>query len=369
MNELEIGLKQLLSDRADAMESLPPMGHTIRRTRVRRVTTVGVASLAVVALATVSVVGIRAFVNAESPSPDVAGPAETTEGPFGFTSAAGNHPIIASGQFRGADWKLAGTVTTRDGSDTVHLELSITEDGQTVTDEQRVDATDDVMITRHVDAIDLLEGAGVIYGSTVPGVQSVEVSVADGNDTKVPAHRFTTYDAATTIIADYYIAFVPGEAPGFVHARDELGIDLDLETYGRVSLAPHVVATGTVGEASWNVEFAPTQKDRFCLVFTASDIGSECITREQLDSAGPLLMKTFERDDAFGIVAIMSDEVGNVRLARDGQDPVVLPWFQPPREDLGEWPIRLVAVALEPGTHGALQAFAGGAEIIAEEKF
>jgi hypothetical protein len=197
----------------------------------------------------------------------------------------------------------------------------------------------------------------------------VEISVADGNDTMIPAHRFTDYDATTTIIADYYIAFIPGGARGFVHARDELGIDLDLETYGRVSLAPHVVVTGTLGEASWNVEFAPTQKDRFCLVFTASDIGSECVTREQLDSAGPLLVRTFERDDVLGIVAILSNEVGSVRLARDGLEPVVLPWFQPPQEDRDEWPLRLVAVALEPGTHGTLQAFTGGAEIIAEKKF
>ena len=368
MNELELDLRQLLAERAQTVGALPQMQRTVRRARVRRAANVGVATLAVVALASVSVAAVEIFVRPE-PRPDVATPGITTEGPYGFTSVEGSHPTIATGQFRGADWKLAGTVTTKDGSDSVHLELSITEDGQTVTDEQQVDATDDVMITRHVETIDLLDGAGVIYGATIPGVQSVEISVADGNDTTISPHRFTNWDATTTITADYYIAFIPGGGRGFVHARDELGIDLELETYGRVSLAPHVVVTGALGEVAWNVEFAPTQKDRFCLVFAAGDIGSECVTRAQLDSAGPLLVRTFERDDVLGIVAILSGEVGNVRLARDGQEPVYLPWFEPPQEDRAEWPLRIVAVALEPGTHGALQAFAGGAEIIAEEKF
>jgi hypothetical protein len=71
-----------------------------------------------------------------------------------------------------------------------------------------------------------------------------------------------------------------------------------------------------------------------------------------------------------GVVAIISDDVGHVRLAREGTIPVTLPWFQPPNEDLAEWPLRLVAVGLPPGSHGALQAIgADGESVIARQRF
>ena len=370
MNELELDLRQLLTERADTVSALPQMQRTVRRARVRRVANAGIATLAMVAIASVGVAAVEMFFRSE-PRLGVATPGFTTEGPYGFTSVEGSHPTIASGQFRGADWRLAGTVSTEAGIDTVHLQLSITKDAKTVLDEQDVAASDDVLVTSHVQGAEILDGADVVYGSTVPGLDSVEVDIADGDGTLIRAHRFLDYDADTTITADYYIAFIPSDSPGFVHARDGLGIDIEVEEYGGVSLAPHVVASGSVAGAGWSLELAPTEPDRLCLVFSSAEVGSECLTRDQIESAGPLLMVTFPRDDVLGVVAIMSAEVGDVRLVREGHEPDVLPWFETGQGELRDWSFRLVAVGLDPATHGVLRADAlrDQDEIIAEERF
>lgn len=368
MSEIEQRLTRLLQERASEMTAAPKMRDTLRRARVRRSVNGGAALLSLVAVIGVSVVGVQTYLRPDVVRDvEVVNPAITTEGPYGFTSVPGEYPVIASGEFRGASWELTGTTTKKEFDDRVDVKLTITKDGRSVVGEVAVEATDDILVDQYLEATGVLDGANAVFGSNVRSVDSIEVDVSDGSETVIPVHRFTGYDSRSTITADYFLAFVPSGSPGFVYARDELGINLDYATYGRVTLAPHVIASGKVGEVPWSFEFGSMVKDRLCLVFAPVEGGSQCFTRSEVENAGPLLVATFDLDDVLGVVAILSDEVWNVRLERNGGS-ALLPWFQPPREDLGEWPLRLVAVGLEPGTHGALQAYVDN-EIVAEKRF
>lgn len=371
MNDIEMQLKEVMADRAGSVAVAPDMGRTLRRTRVRRTANAGVGILTVVALTTISVAGVRAFTSPDASGPDLAGPGYTTGGDYGFTSIAGEYPTVASGEFRGAEWELTAMTVTERGIDTIDLQLEIRAGSRSRVEGLEVLPSDDLLMNRRVAASDVFEGADVVYGALVDSVDSAQVEVADGGETTIEPHRFSEYDSRSNMTVDFYIAFVPGDIPGFVHARDELGIDLDLEPYGEISLAPRVVASGEVPGtgAPWSLEFAALQPDRTCLVFLASgDPKNECLTRQQMEGAGPLLMVTFEAEDIKLVAAIMSDQVGNVQVEFDGRS-VYLPWFQPENDDMVQWPIRMVAVGLEPGTHGSLQATNGAGEILAEERF
>lgn len=372
MNDIELELREMLDRRSREVEVGPQMRSTVRRARVRRATNSGVAMLSVVALVAAGAIGVRELTRSEVNESSELRPAFTTEGEFGFTSVEGAYPRVASGTFRGADWEMTVTNFQKHDVDMLRLALSVTEDGRTVTDEVEVGASDDFLMNRHVDgAEELLDGAHVVYGMIISSIDSVEVEVSDGSGSTITPHIFRDYDEHSEMSADYYLAFVP-DAPGFVAARDPLGIDRDLEAYGRVSLAPHVVVTGRVPEtgANWGLEFGAVEEDRVCLVFAPVEGGSECLTRDQVEGSGPMLMVTIEVGDTLGVIAIISDEVSHVRLMRDGKDPAILPWFQPPNEDLGDWPLRLVAVGLPAGAHGMLQAVGGDGETkIAEERF
>jgi hypothetical protein len=372
MNDMELALKDLMDRKASAISAAPDMRGTVRRARVRRVMNAGAATLAVVALAAISVVAAKDFMSTDEAPERVAGPGLTTEGEYGFTSEFGSYPVIASGEFRGTEWELTGEGTQPMAGDNtaVAMKFEVTDGDQTVSGTVDVLATDEILLTQHVEAAELTDGANVVFGAFIPGAaNAIEVEVANGRGTTIPAHRFTEYDSNSTITGDFFIAFVPADSPGFVHARSDLGIDMELDEYGGLSLAPHVgVASGKIADATWSLEFAVTEPDRACLVFSTRELGSECFTRQQIEDAGPLFMVTFEREDVLGIVAILSDEVGEVLLEMDGSRSS-LPWFQPAQEDRGEWPLRLVAVGLPPGSHGTLQATLGGTDIVAEERF
>lgn len=358
MNELELELQQLMTERAGAVRAIPNARNAVRRARVRRAANAGVATLVVVALAAVGTGAVRSFVRPNE-KVEVAGPG--AESDYSFTATEGEYPTVATGEFRGSTWEL--TATAIDDL-SVDLMLTIEEGATHITKSVPILATDDSLLIEHVDAAAQLDGAHVVFGATTESVKDVEVNVADGNVAEserifLPARRFLGYDSQNSIHVDYFIAFVPGDAPGFVHARDALGVDYEVEPYGDVSVAPHVVASGVSGEAAWSVEFASTEEDRFCIVFMAVDIGSQCVTRDQLEAAGPLHLIQFERDNVLGLVGVISGDVSQTILHVDGNDPATLRWFEPPNEELGNWPIRMVAVGLPPGTHGTIEATFG----------
>ena len=125
-----------------------------------------------------------------------------------------------------------------------------------------------------------------------------------------------------------------------------------------------------MGDENWSLEFAGgLQRDRACLVFAPDDEGTRCFTRTELEQAGSLFVTVFDRDDIRGIVAIMADDVGSVRIRIPGRRPVMLPTFQPDRSELREWPIRIVAVGLEPGTEGRLEALDGNRKVMERYEF
>lgn len=375
MTQLENELRDLLDDRARRVEELPPMQEVVRKAKLRRAMNAATALLALLLIGTVGTIGVRALLDPGAPRLAPATPDHSIADEYGFGSESsdGDYPVIASGEFRGASWKLTGKTVTRPSYDTVHVVLEVTKEGRAVSGEVEVVPGDDVLMNRHVKAGDLLDGADVVFGATVPGIDLVEVEVA-GEDMIFPTHTFADYDSHSTITADYYIAFVPSDSGGSVHARNELGVDLDTEAYGDLQLGPNLVASGRTGQARWRVEFDAVSEDRACLVFTTSDeVGSECFTTEQIEGAGPLLVASFQREEVLGLVAIMSAEVAHVRVDPEDSGQVTLPWSEPPREDLDEWSLRFVAVGLPPGMHGTLQALDGsdeyGGEVIAEEAF
>jgi len=366
VRDLENELTQLLASRAGHVDA-PAMHDAIRRVRTRRAVTVGLAGVVVIA-AVIGTTGLTSYLSDEEGRLFAPRRQIVSEGPYGFTSVQGDYPTIASGEFRGAQWELTGEKVTRRGIDQIHLELSIEKDGTTVTKEQEVLASDDVLMMRRVGASEMLEGAAAIFGATTPGITSVEAEVADGNGTSIPAHLFTDYDDRSTITAYYYVAFIPADAPGFVLARDELGTDLDRETYGRVSLAPRVIASGKQGRTLWSLLFAGME-DRMCLVFSTQEKGSECFSRSRVEGAGPLLMSVFEREGVRGVVAIISSDVGRVYLKIAGDARHELPWFQPPQDERRSWGLRIVAAGLAPETKGTLTARDGSGKVIAKKRF
>lgn len=376
MNQLEIELKQMLSDRALDPGSLPQIRPTVRRARVRRVVTAGVGTLVAVALATVSVAGVRAFTSTDVSPPDVAGPGYTTKGSYGFTSVEGEYPVVARGEFRTSEWELTAVTSDRGEMPTVLVQLSVSSEGRTSVEEFEVLPSDDVLMTSHIEAPPGL-GAGVVFGATVPGIDSVEVDVADGDGTRIAPHRFVNYDSRSEMTVDYYVAFIPEEVSGFVHARNELGIDIELEGFGGARMAPHVFTGGRVvvdGEPTgigWNLEFGVVGQDRACLVLATetSEHESRCFTHRDIRDAGPLHVVTFEHDDMTLVAALIGGEVGNAQLTVGGGEPMTLPWFQPKDEDLAEWPVRVVAVGLGSGSHGVLQAIADDGGILEEASF
>ena len=290
-----------------------------------------------------------------------------TEGRYGFTSTQGEYPVVASGQFQGAKWRL--TVAIVDES-SVNLSLTIESNDGAPDVEEFVHierASDAELMPKRVQLPELFGGVDVLFGGVVPDVAKVDVSPSDGSEMVIPAHRFLQH-REQTFHTDFFIAFAPlSVMGGFVHARDTLGVDVQMHPYGKNTLAPHVVASGRVGDTSWGVEFAPTQKDRFCIVFSGRD--SQCMTRNELEAAGPIHLFRFDHDDVLGLVAIISEEVYNAQLTIGDGVPIVMHWFQPPNEDRADWPIRMVAVGLEPGTDGSIAATFADPEKKVEEEF
>lgn len=385
MSDLERDLSELLAEKAGRISGPPPVGRTLRRVKTRRALTVGIAGAALVGVFVAG--GAMVQLAAEdrqdigpsaddSPSPETGeSPLVTTEGPYGFTSALGEFPTIASGEFRGAEWELRSETLTEDGIDSVRLTWSVhTAEGESVSDQMDVLAGDDTLMMRHFALEDRVEGTDVVFGATTRNVDSVTVEVADGEELSIPAHLYTHYDSHSNITAHYYVAFIPAESPGgtesrgFVIARDELGIDLDEEPYGRVSRAPRIVVSGlSVENIRWGVQFGGLG-EQGCIIFQSAEEGSECYPRERFDANEPLLVTVFDRTDVKGVTAVVGSDVGSVRLEVDGEEPVVLPWFSV-RDSGPTWSLRMVAVAVEVGATGRLVALDGAGEVITEEAF
>lgn len=376
MNQLENELRDLLGTRAETVSAAPERhASTLRRAKGRRRATVGMALVATVAIVTGGVaVGRSALFDGKPMPPTKQGHDHNTEGPYGFSSEEGTYPVIASGTFGDSTWELRGERGTRyEGAvEVIRVELDITsESGESFSSKTFVLPGDDTLLIKHAEGDEVLDGqAGVVFGATGSWVDSVLVEMADGRETTITPHLFTDYESGTDLSGHYFIAFLPPGSPAFVAARDELGINLELEEVGRVSLAPHVVTGGRVGDENWSLEFAGgLQRDRACLVFAPDEQGTRCFMRAELEQAGPLFVTVFDRDDVKGIVAILADDVGSVRLRIPGRGPAILPTFEPDRSELREWPVRIVAVGLEPGTEGRLEALDGSRKVMERYDF
>lgn len=360
-------LAPLLVAKAEEVAPIPRTHDALRRVRARRTITAGIAGVVVVA-ALIGGAAVTRVVSGQDGR--IFGPREQilSEGRYGFVSLRGDYPMIASGKFRGATWELSGKRVMQRGIDHVRLELAILRDGSTITGQQDVVTSDDDLTMRRLRAGELLDGADAIFGATTTGIETVAVEVADGDRTSVPAHLFTNYVSRSTVNAHYFVAFIPADDPGFVLARDGLGTDLDRKTYGGVSLAPSVIASGKQGRTLWSLQFSG-RGGRACLDFSTLEQGGECYGRGEIENGGPLTMSVFKRAGVRGVVAIISATVASVHLKTAGGPAVELPWFEPPRAERRRWPLRIVAVGLEPGTKGTLIARNKAGRVIAKKRF
>lgn len=375
MRDVEAELREILFARAERASPPATMHATLRRARVRQVLTGASAGIALVLLVLAAVTAARVL----SDDRQQIAPREDTiqtDGPYGFTSYPREYPTVASGDFRGAEWELTGTRVMRaDGLESLHVTLSITNGAQTATKDFFLLGSDEILQTHVVSASDILDGADALFGVTIRDLaDTVAVEAAEGDEPTIPAHIFRDYESRSEFTVDFWMAFVPANEPAFVAARDELGADLDVDTYAGASLPPNVIASGRQGETLWFVSFVQGD-DHVCFTFYVEDDEGEesCYARQRLETADPaVLVTTIDRPGVLGVIAPLTSGVGTVRLVLEGELPAHLSWREPPNlSDLPKWGFRMVVVGLRPGTNGKLVGYSmsGDEEVVAEEEF
>lgn len=383
MNDLETDLRALLAERAGSMRAAAE-GHatTLGRAHRRRRLTVGVAALAVVAIVVGSVAFVRPLFDSDPIRPVDSGEGHSTSGPYGFTSTPGTRPVVARGTFRDTSWVLRGERQRMGaGDDAIRLELSIERGGGQPAFETDtvVAASDDVLQVAH-DLPDMLDGeAEVVFGATVPGIDSVGIDFRLGLEQSVDPHVFKSYRVPGAVKADYFVAFVPPGEPGWVAARNEIGIDLESERINISGLSVPQIASGrfgrprtefqrATGSGLWWMKFSG-RKDQLCLLFFSDDTEKECFPRTEIESADLLVGATYVGNGVMGVSAILADRVAQVRLRVDGEAPAALPWVQPPRSDLDTWPLRIAVVGVAPDATGRIEALDDRGRVIGGYQF
>jgi hypothetical protein len=363
MERIELDLKDMMAAQAETARDLPPLGRTVGRARRRRVANMALAGSLAVAAVVGGATGVRVITRDESP-PDVAAP---SEGSFEFTSTPGAGDVVATGEFRDLRWELTAEATHGEFPE-LDIQMGVFRGGVRTTDRVQALPTDAAVVAQGLLHREFLGDAQVVYGALRADVESVGVAVSATDDPTITPHRFA--GAGGELDVDYFVAFVPEEWGGFVHAYDEAGIIVGTSSYGGVQMSPSQVAAGKSGDVPWGVEFIGDADDRACITFYADyEQGRECVTAGDIDDADPMLLLTFQRPRVAGFVAFISDDVGFVRLVTDDGFTHDLPWFSPPDHERADWPLRLVAVGLESGTSGTLRVFDGGGNVIDEQRF
>jgi len=378
MSRLEDDLRALLADRAGSVTAAPDKhGRTLRRARSRRRLTAGAAVMTIVAFVAGSLAIARSpLFDTARVDPAEDGVGQTTTGPYGFTSRPGTGRVIAEGTFKDLTWVLKGQrqrlKTPQDG---IRLELLVEGDeGQPafVADTVVLPGDDILQVVNH--AADVLgDDAEVLFGATVPGIDSVSIDYRLALEPSIDPHRFTDYRLPGAANADYFIAFAPRGEMAWVTARNDLGIDLDYERLHAGSTKVPQIASGLAGEQTsefermsnagvWWLEFRG-RGESACLFFHGEG-DEKCFARDIVDAGGPLLPAVFKGEDVLGVTAILGDRVNFVRLIVDGEAPATLPIVQPQQSALRKWPLRIVAVGLERETSGRLEAIGPNGKIV-----
>ena len=304
----------------------------------------------------------------------------TTSGPYGFTSTPGTSPpVIASGTFRNALWELRGEPQLRSRRVVrLELELVVKDSPLEVVSLEVVRGADRLLLAHQ--APDLLDGtAEVVFGAVAPRVDSVAVDFPLAPEPSVAPHLFTDHETPTGAPIDYFLAFIPPDVNGFVSARNQLGIDLDIGEINGGVPSPRI-AGGQVGNPTsefdrarhagyWWLDFRG-HPDRACLALQSSlGTKSRCFTRVEIDAQRPLLVRTFLGEDVTCVVAILRGDVEGVRLQLPGEKSTVLPLTQPLSYQLRRWPLRIAVVGVVPGTTGTLDAFDATGGVIQRVNF
>lgn len=361
MSHLEDDLRAVLNQRAASVAASPERrASTLGRARNRRRLTAAGGLVAVIAV----VAGTFALVKGPLAEENALDPAGDGRDSYAVTSSPGEGDVIARGAFRDATWVLRGErEPMQHGQDGIRLVLGIENaKGDSFETDSVVLAGDDVLHMADAMPDVLGDDAAVVFGATTPGVDSLAVDfrLRDYPRRTIIPHRFTDYRPSGAIAADYFIAFVPRLDLMWVAARNEVGVDLDVETINvDPATAPQIVSGRAIepgqefNEGIWWVEWV--DRGAACLVFRPNGL-MHCFSRSEIAEAGPgLLVAEFDTKNILGIAAVLGEGTDAVRVELDNGRSAVVPPVQPPQEELDEWPLRIVVVGVEPGTSGRLE--------------
>ncbi len=374
MNPIEDELKALLAEKAEGIRmSQARHSQTLGRARRRRAVT-GLTAVAAAFCIVAGGITLAGDLTGEERGRDQQQPRPaTTEGEtdssYDFTATPGQRPVIASGNFRGAEWDFRGT---RDISppriDQINLRLSVDKGSNRDEIVAPVYPGDDLLQVHDLPLDYSFEGSvRVVFGAVTPDVASVAMQLAS-REREFPAYLVTDYDLRSTNISSYFVVFVPTDARGWIVARDAAGVDVDREPLGEaVADPPGVVASGKVGAVTWRLEIF-RRGNLTCFLFDRQSGLDGCFDRQDVEAEAPLLLRVFE-SQAITSVAGVLPEPARVRLKVTGERPVLLQPFSVPTKMTGRWLRHLVAVGLEPGTNGRVEVLDERGRVVARRRF
>lgn len=234
MSDVELTLAAMLADRAERIE--PQHGHrerTLGRARRRRVlntVTAGVVSLAVVAGGIGAVRALDTAPAVRPAAPGESGKTLATAGGYGFWSRAGaEYPYVATGFFRSAEWQLRAAAVSFEPDAYTRLTLQLRLRGSETGASTGLKTLDGLFVTYQPVDDWAGEGFAMVFGAAPPDAETVDVLVErNGADPeRIEAHVYEGYDPKTSLVADYYVAFVPDGATGRVVAHDGEGREVE----------------------------------------------------------------------------------------------------------------------------------------------
>ena len=358
MTEHETRLREMMEDRVDSVvadrsRQVP----TMRRARTRRVATVLLSVMAVLAVVGGGVIAARSIGEPAAFGP-AGGEQQGEAHSWGWDGSLTNkYPEIARGTFNGRKWVLEGRRELLDESTdklVLTMTVDVADDGtaaQSATAE--VLPSDDPLINQEMVLSD--GSARVVFGAVLDEVYSVETVLEDGM--RSGAYIATGYDSRSTITAQYFVTFLRPESDGYLFARDYFGVDYERAPIGD---APEIepenlpLLSGAFDGKSWTAEASSTDSE-MCMNILVDRGPQEgrCYTAEEVDES--LVVHTGELgSSATALIGFLPLDHTNLEITVDGRTLPLRHSFDP-HDKIG-FPFALVVTANSHGTVTAVDS-------------